>query len=67
MYLFEKELISPLKSHLKGQNMKLTKVHSQCGGLDVLTVLNDQVANQEQMFINDQIIEQIYFLYRDYI
>ena len=67
MYLLEKEIISPLLNELKKQNLKLAAVEYQCGGLNVMTPVQEEENSNELVYLSDEITEQIYFLYRDYI
>jgi hypothetical protein len=70
LYLFEKVIVAPLGKYLRqNQNMQLTPINTKCSGLEVMapTPICTEETTQSVFYLNKQIIQQIYELYKEYI
>lgn len=70
LYLFEKDIVAPLEKYLRqNQNMQLTAINTKCSGLEVMapTPICTEETSQSVFYLNKEIMQQIYELYKEYI
>ena len=61
----DKDIVKPLEDQLG--SFKLHKVETKCSGLDVMTPVKKKIDKNQIFMLNDEIVNQIYLLYKEYV
>lgn len=67
LYLFEREICRPLEKQLSLSGMTLRPISTKCSGLKVLAPVPIHKPNQAIVYLDDEVMNQIYVLYKEYI